>query len=332
MPKKITALLLAAVMLFSFSGCEFFDRLYDMHLKGEQKESSSLPEEESLPELTEADPNWPVTVCNTEIAAMPQKVAAASPALVEYISDLGLLSRLCAACDFCAFSKEAEALPSVGSPSLPDFDSIKSAEPEYILTLAEYDEASLIKLQQMNITVLVFSSPKNFDELRALYKELALFFLGAEEGAAAGEAFVQKYNAALDETAYSGEKSTALFLRGMDNIVITGDSLGGEILSRCFVNAAGEASGFEYPADGFSDLKPDIIFVGGTVRLKDLESSDLYRKKSAVKNDRVFLADLDALNIASLRALSVAKDMMATAYEDYSGGTKLEVAYPSIYQ
>ena len=32
MPKKITALLLAAVMLFSFSGCEFFDRLYDMHL------------------------------------------------------------------------------------------------------------------------------------------------------------------------------------------------------------------------------------------------------------------------------------------------------------
>ena len=122
MPKKITALLLAAVMLFSFSGCEFFDRLYDMHLKGEQKESSSLPEEESLPELTEADPNWPVTVCNTEIAAMPQKVAAASPALVEYISDLGLLSRLCAACDFCAFSKEAEALPSVGSPSLPDFD------------------------------------------------------------------------------------------------------------------------------------------------------------------------------------------------------------------
>ena len=245
MPKKITALLLAAVMLFSFSGCEFFDRLYDMHLKGEQKESSSLPEEESLPELTEADPNWPVTVCNTEIAAMPQKVAAASPALVEYISDLGLLSRLCAACDFCAFSKEAEALPSVGSPSLPDVDSIKSAEPEYILALAEYDEASLIKLQQMNITVLVFSSPKTFDELRALYKELAMFFLGAEEGAAAGEAFVQKYNAALDETAYSGEKSTALFLRGMDNIVITGDSLGGEILSRCFVNAAGEASGFE---------------------------------------------------------------------------------------
>ena len=54
--------------------------------------------------------------------------------------------------------------------------------------------------------------------------------------------------------------------------------------------------------------------------------------KSAVKNDRVFLADLDSLNIASLRALSVAKDMMATAYEDYSGGTKLEVAYPSIYQ
>ena len=161
---------------------------------------------------------------------------------------------------------------------------------------------------------------------------LALFFLGAEDGAAAGDAFVQKYNAALDETAYSGEKASALFLRGMDNLVITGDSLGGELLSRCFANAAGEAEGFEILTDDISAIKPDIIFVGGTVRLKDLESSDLYRKKTAVKNDRVFLADLDALSTASLRSFSVLRDMMATAYDDYTAGTKLEVAYPSIYQ
>ena len=68
------------------------------------------------------------------------------------------------------------------------------------------------------------------------------------------------------------------------------------------------------------------------MRLKDLESSDLYRKKTAVKNDRVFLADLDALSTASLHSFSVLRDMMATAYDDYTAGTKLAVAYPSIYQ
>ena len=331
MTKKITALLLAAAMLLCFSGCEFFDKLYDMHLNNQKNHSSSSSESESVPEPMELDPNFPVTVFGAEIAAEPQRVAAASPALAEYISDLDLLGRLCAACDFCEVPAAA-GLPSVGSPALPDFDAIKAAAPEYILTLAPYDEASLTKLQQMNITVLVLTAPKTLDEVRTLYKELALFFLGAENGAAAGDAFVQKYDAALDAAAYSGEKASALFLRGMDNLVITGDSLGGELLSRCFVNSAGEAAGFEIPADDISTLKPDIIFVGGTVRLKDLEGSDLYRKKAAVKNDRVFLADLDALNIASLRSFAVLGDMMATAYEDYTGGTKLEVAYPSMYQ
>ena len=331
MAKKITALLLAAALLLSLSGCEFFDKLYDMHIKGE-KNGSSSSESESVPEPMEVDPNWPVTVCNTEIAAAPQCAAVASPALAEYISDLGLLDRLCAACDFCDFSEAAQALPSVGSPALPDFDAIKAAAPEYILSLAEYDEASLIKLQQMNITVLVFAAPKTLDDVRALYTEVALFFRGAEAGAAEGGAFLQKYNAALDEAAYSGEKASALFLRGMDNLVITGDSLGGELLSRCFINAAGDAAGFEIPVDDISGIKPEIIFAGGRVRLKDLEGSDLYRKKAAVKNDRVFLADLDSLNTASLRSFAVLKDMMATAYEDYTGGEKLDVAYPSMYQ
>ena len=296
MAKKITALLLAAAMLFCFSGCEFFDKLYDMHINNGKNNSSSSSEPESAPEPMEVDPNFPVTVFGTEISAEPQKVAAASPALAEYIDDLGLFERLCASCDFSVVAAGA-SLPSVGSPALPDFEAIKAAAPEYILTLAPYDEASLTKLQQMNVTVLVLKAPQS-----------------------------------LDEAAYSGEKASALFLRGMDNLVITGDSLGGELLSRCFANAAGEAEGFEILTDDISAIKPDIIFVGGTVRLKDLESSDLYRKKSAVKNDRVFLADLDALSTASLRSFSVLRDMMATAYDDYTAGTKLEVAYPSIYQ
>ena len=87
MAKKITALLLAAAMLFCFSGCEFFDKLYDMHINNGKNNSSSSSEPESAPEPMEVDPNFPVTVFGTEISAEPQKVAAASPALAEYIND-----------------------------------------------------------------------------------------------------------------------------------------------------------------------------------------------------------------------------------------------------
>ena len=46
MAKKITALLLAAAMLFCFSGCEFFDKLYDMHINNGKNNSSSSSESE----------------------------------------------------------------------------------------------------------------------------------------------------------------------------------------------------------------------------------------------------------------------------------------------
>lgn len=331
MKKKIFCFLLCAGLVFGLCGCEFFDKLYENHLNRQNGKSSSS-EESSVPEPVEIDTGWPVSVAGTEINSKPERVAAVSPALAEYIYDMGLFDNLCAVGEFCAFSEKAAALPNIGSAALPDFDEIKAAEPQYILTNTEYDEASLIKLQQMNITVLYFEAPQSFDGLCELYKELALFFLGAEEGPAFGEAYAEKYNSALAEVSYSGEKASAAFIRGMDNIMITGDSLCGELLSRCFVNAAGDATGFEYPLDAFSDLKPDIIFVSGRVRLKDLEGSDLYRKKAAVKNDRVYLADLDAVGICSLRSFSIVKDMMTTAYDDYSGGDKLEVAYPSMYK
>lgn len=331
MNKKTASLLLATVMLFVFSGCGLFDKLYDMHLNSEKDKASSFSQE-SLPEPVIINTGWPVTVCGKEIAAEPKSVAAVSPAIAEYISDLGLFDRLCAVGSFCTFDEAAAVLPDIGTVLLPNFDAVKSVAPEYILSFSQYDEASLIKLQQMNITVLVFSAPSTVEELRSLYRELAIFFLGSEDGAAHCDAFMQKYDAALAEASYSGTKLSAGFLRGLDNIMITADSLGGELLSACFVNAAGDAVGFEYPVDSLGEFNPDILFVSGTVRLKHLESNDLYRKKSAVKSDLVFLADLDAVNLGSLRSLEIIKDMMTTAYDDFTGGTKLETAYPSIYQ
>ena len=61
-------------------------------------------------------------------------------------------------------------------------EAIKEAEPEYILTFAKFEESVLIELQQMNIKVIDIEAPENLDELRTLYKEIALFFKGAIDG------------------------------------------------------------------------------------------------------------------------------------------------------
>lgn len=322
MKKKLLVIFFAALMIFSLSACEAFENI----LGGEEPQEEFTP-----PEPVFIDPNWPVTAFETEIKAKPEKVAVASPALAEYISDMGLFENLCAVSDFCSFGG-ASALPSIGSVRLPDFEAIEETAPEYILTFAKYDEKSLIALQQMDITVIDIKAPESIEELRSLYRELALFFLGSEDGPAFGESYVAEYNSLLSEISYSGEKISAAFLRAMDRTMVTGEVMENELLSACFENAAEAYTGYEYPEENWKEFDPDIIFVGGDVRLEDLETSDLYKKKSAVKGDKVFLVDMDAVALCSKRSFALVKDMLATAYADYTDGSPLEPAYPSIYK
>lgn len=324
------------IMTFSFSGCDFienidFDKIFDMSFFEDEQStesSSSLPEEEPEP----VDPNWPVTAFGKEITAAPQKVAVASPALAEYINDMRLLNNVCAVSDYCSFGG-ASVIPSIGSVRLPDMTAIKNAAPEYILTFSQYEESILIELQQMNIDVIVIDAPQSLDELREIYRQIALFFLGAVEGPSFGESYVAEYDGAILDLSYSGERKTAAFVRALDYMMVTGGTMENELLSAAgFANAAGELTGYTYPSENWKEFDPEVLFVNSDIHLIDLESSDLYKKKSAVMGDRVYNVDLDTLALCSRRSLEILKDMLATVYEDYPFGTPLEPAYPSMYK
>lgn len=291
------------------------------------------PPEEEEPEILEpVDPNWPVSAFGTEIKAQPEKVAVASPALAEYIYDMGLSEKICALPEFCGF-EISEPKPIIGSVRIPDMEAIKEAAPEYILTFSAYEESLLIEIQQMNITVINIEAPENLDELRALYKEIALFFGGAVDGIPFGESYVAEYDSALSSLAYTGEKKSAAFIRALDYMMITGDTMESEILSAAgIINYAQSCTGYVFPEENWKDFDPEIIFVNTDIHLIDLETSDLYKKKSAVKNDKVFNADIDVIGIGSRRSFEILKNILATVYEDYTGGTALEPAYPSMYK
>ncbi len=325
---KLISVFLSAVLVFTFCGCDFINNLPFFGEGG----NDEPPLDVNPPEVIEpVDPNWPVTAFGTEIKKSPEKVAIASPALAEYINDMDLMDKVCAVSDFCNFSG-ASALASIGSVRLPDMEAIKEAAPEYILTFAQYEENTLIELQQMNIEVIVIEAPKSLDELRELYRQTALFFLGVIEGPTFGESYVAEYDAALAELKYTGEAKSVAVIRALDYMMITGGTMENELLSAAgFINAAGEQSGYMYNEEGWKEFDPAVLFVNSDIHLIDLEGSDLYKKKSAVKGDKVYNADVDALGLCSKRSFAIVKDMLATVYSDYTGGTAYEPAYPSMY-
>ncbi len=318
-------------MMFSFAGCGVLDKIFDMSFGEDEQPTTQNPID--TPEVLEPiDPNWPVSVFGTEIEKAPEKVAAASPALAEYISDMGLFEKLCAVCDYCGF-EGAFTLPSIGSVQLPDMETIKEAAPEYVLTFSQFEESLLIELQQMNITVIVIEAPQSLDELRELYRRIALFFCGAVDGITFGEDYVAEYDSALAEMAYTGEKKSAAFIRALDYLMITGDTMLHEFISAAGINnAAGSYTGYTFPEENWKEFDPAVLFLSPDLHLIDLETSDLYKKKTAVKGDKVYNADIDVLGICSKRSIHMMKDILATVYEDYSAGTPYEPAYPSMYQ
>ena len=326
--KKLLSLFLAAAMLFSFSGCEFIENLPFFTEDGPDE-----PPVIETPEVIEpVDPNWPVSVFGMEIEAQPEKVAVASPALAEYIYDMGLMENMAAVPEYCGFPA-AMSYPSIGSVRLPDMEAIKEAEPEYILTFSAYEENILIEIQQMNITVINIEAPESLDELRALYKEIALFFKGAVDGVSFGEDYVSEYDSALSAIAYTGEQKTAAFIRALDYMMITGGTMEQELLSAAGIkNAAETYSGYTFPEENWKEFDPEVLFVNTDIHLIDLETSDLYKNKSAVKGDKVYNADIDVLALGSRRSFDILKNLLATLYEDYTGGTVLEPAYPSMYK
>ena len=328
--KKLLSLFLSAIMIFSFCGCDVLDKFLDMSF-GETEEHT---EPVDVPEILEpVDPNWPVSVFGNTLEKSPEKVAVISPALAEYIFDMDLSEKIVAVPDYCGFSA-ASSYPTIGSVRLPDMDAIKEAAPEYILTFAKFEESILIELQQMNITVIFIDAPMSIDELRTLYKEIALFFKGAVDGISVGENYVAKYDSAISSLAYSGEQKTAAFLLGTDyDTILTGDTIINEFFSAAGIkNIAENYTGYSFPEESWKDFDPEVIFLRPDLHLIDLETSDLYKKKSAVKGDKVFNVDMDTVAIGSMRSLAMLKDVLATVYEDYTGGTAYGPAYPSLYK
>lgn len=317
-------------MVFSFCGCDMISDLMGIGAS-EPDGPVNMPD---VPEVLEPiDPNWPVSVFGTEIEKAPEKVAVFSPSLAEYIFDMGLNEKIVALPDYCGFSG-ASSYPTVGSVRLPDMEAVKEAAPEYILSFAEFEESILIEFQQMNVNVITIKAPQNLEELKALYEEIAFFFKGAIDGETFGTNYVSEYLTALGAMKYSGEEQKSIaFIRGLDYMMITSGTLEQDLFNHVGIkNAAEDHFNYTFPEEHWKEFDPEVIFLRPDLHLIDLETNDLYKKKSAVKGDKVYNVDIDAIAIGSMRSLEILKDVLATVYEDYTGGTPYEPAYPSLYK
>jgi len=337
--KKILPFLLAALLILS--GCSGMENIEEFF--GSKPESGSESSEISSEPESEPDPNWPAEVSGITLEAAPETVVSMSPILTELLYDMGLGDKLAAVSSFCTDENgDDPGLPKVGTAVLPDLTAIAEIQPEYILTMAQFSESDLLALQQMNAEVIVFSAPQDLDGQETLMTDLAVFFLGKEDGASAATDFIAEYEAKLQAVTSpaaeyleaNGASVTVACLRVLNSTYATGDTLADEFLDAAGLqNAAADYTGWDIGEDGIAAVNPDVLFVNEGIHIADLETNDLYKKKTAVKGDQVYAVDLDLLSRGTLRSLDVLETMLATVLPDaYLDLEPLSPAYPSIYK
>lgn len=274
--KKLLSVLLAGVMMFSFSAC------VNQH-----------PEEAK-------------TLVNTETP----RLIATSPAVAQICNQLNL--DLVGVCQTSGTLPERyEDLTKVGMAMNPDLEILKSLNPDYVLSPNSLQNDLQPKYASIGVNSL-FLNLKSVEGMYASIEGLGKKFDREEEAAAMlaeFDSFMKEYK---DKNA-GKESPKVLVLMGLPGsyIVATESSYVGNLVKLAGgMNVYGDGGGEEFLTANTEDMKskePDIILRAAhalpdqvkKMFAEEFETNDIWKHFKAVQNGKVYDLDSSLFNMSA---------------------------------
>lgn len=246
--KKCLAIMLALLLALMISGCGG---------------GSSTPQQANEPE---ADPEYPALVGGAIIEFRPSRVVSLAPSLTEKIYDLGHERRLVGISDHHGdYPASIAHLPSYGIATLPDIDGILALGAHVVFSVSELPVDAMNALERAEIPLIILPSyAHSMAELEEIYMGISMALSGRTTGQIIGEQFIQIFNDRIDEIAArhagSGRRNAA-YLRSLDFMMATGDTLEGELMERIgFINIAAGQTGWVFePEEANSEAGQELF-------------------------------------------------------------------------
>lgn len=237
---------------------------------------------------------YPVTVAGVTVKKSPEKVLALSDSLADIVLALDLETKLVARTDETTQAK-LSPLPTVGSQSNINVDSIVEYSPDLILVDKELNQETLSRLENANIPIILLNPANSVSTFKSLYIDIGTILKGNKSGKALGEKISSSILLTIDNISRlipdSGVKPTACYFYDSNKKIATGDT---------FVSNLIDFSGATNIAKGLLDLKidtqilkmsdPTYIFCAQGVKESLLEDNTI-SSLSAVFNNNVYEMD-----------------------------------------
>lgn len=283
--KKITAILLAMMMIFSLAACGSSDTAKE---EGTTKEAAQQDGQTVYP--YEAVDYLGTTYT---IEKEPEKVISVSPSMTELIYALGAQDKLIGRSDYCDYPEEVSSVESVGSMQTPDVEKIISLDPDLVIVTNMIDEQVVTKLQDVGISVLTVVDVEDLSQVYDMITMVGAALNKNEEAAT----LVEESKATVAEVE---EKTKDLEAPSVYYVVAYGeygDSVpGGDTFIHGIITAAGgdnigkDITGWSINLEEIIEKDPDIIIIPSYYD-GAFQEADHYKDLTAVKEGRVYVID-----------------------------------------
>lgn len=257
-------------------------------------ETGTTANEDSIPVIVTTDDMcvadlepqpYPVTVNDTVIELLPERVVSLSPSLTEIIFEMGYGDKVVGRGSYCDYPEEVLQLTDTGRPSKPDIDGIISLSPDVLFTATAIPTKDLYKLEENGIKTVYIPYPENIAQFENIYNAMGLIFEGKFDGEASGEKAFESISTAFGTSG----NSLGDFVYVTEGLTIaTGDTFESSVLSCFGKNIAANGTEYGYPKEYLVEFQPDIILLNDNYTIDDLLADEIYSQLTAVVNGKVY--------------------------------------------
>lgn len=282
-------------------------------LGGCNKNNDPLPDETTLPAVTEAEPApYPLILNNVEIPAKPEKIVCLSPALAEIIYELGYSETIIGRSSYCDFPSAITSAEDVGSTANPDLNAIFRLKPDLVLSSTPIASKDIFTLDQEGIKTLIIPAPTTLEGFSSIYTSLGLVFEGIFTGTEKGEETYSSISKLLGNTENLNIGSFVYITE--DFSAAGGNTFESAILSCFGTNIAKDSEGYSYDTSLLSENQPDVVIVNNKYTKEAVSENEILGQLEAVKENRIIFVD----NLFFERPTGRIKELVNSLIADYS--------------
>lgn len=235
----------------------------------------------------------------------PERIISLSPSITETVSAVGKEDKLVGRTEFCNYPESVKKVESIGGLQDPNIEKIVELKPDLVIASAHFKEDVLKKLESLNIKVVIFYGPENFEGTYDTINNIATVLNAKTKGNEIVDGMKKKVEE-VEKKVEGKDKVKAYyvvaygqggdFTAGGDTFISQMiDMAGGE-------NAAKDLKGWKFSLEKVVESNPDLFMVRKSGNDKEgLKEANGYKDLKAIKEDKIYEIDENTIDLQGPR-------------------------------